>query len=61
MADKKNHDRHDQQTAEDVTLPADDDPTKDNVVEYFGADGEEEGQKLMENPDGSWGGPGAVG
>ncbi len=50
-----------ERTAEDVTLPADDDPIKDNLVEYFGADGEDEGQKLMQNPDGSWGDEGAAG
>ena len=44
-----------QQTEKDVTLPADDDPTKDDVVSYFGADGEDEGAKLMKNSDGSWG------
>ena len=42
-------------TEKDVTLPADDDPIKDDIVEYFGADGEDEGQKLMKNPDGTWG------
>ena len=42
-------------TAKDVTLPADDDPIKEDVVAYFGADGEDEGPKLMQNPDGSWG------
>jgi hypothetical protein len=40
---------------EDVTLPPDDDPVKEDVIEYFGADGKDEGQKLMQNPDGSWG------
>jgi hypothetical protein len=43
------------QDEKDVTLPADDDPIKDDVVEYFGADGEDEGPKLMKNPDGTWG------
>jgi hypothetical protein len=42
-------------TVEDVTLPADDDPIKEDVVEYFGADGEDEGQKFAQNADGSWG------
>lgn len=33
----------------------DEDEPKDDVVEYFGADGEDEGQKLMQNADGTWG------
>ena len=38
-----------------VTLPADDDPIKRDVVSYFGADGENEGRKFSENADGSYG------
>jgi hypothetical protein len=49
--------KHDEkkQTEKDVTLPADDDPIKEDVVAYFGADGEDEGAKLMKNPDGTYG------
>jgi len=50
-----------QAEAKRATLPPDGDPTKDNVLEYFGADGEDEGQKFMQNADGSWGDPGASG
>lgn len=47
--------------AKKASLPADGDPKKDNVLEYFGADGEDEGQKFMQNADGTWGDPGAAG
>jgi hypothetical protein len=40
---------------DDVTLPPDDDPVKEDLVEYFGADGKDEGQKFAQNADGSWG------
>lgn len=53
---KKKTDRTD-----DVILPPDDNPVKEDLVEYFGADGKDEGQKLMQNPDGSWGDEGAAG
>jgi hypothetical protein len=31
------------------------DPIKHNLLEYFGADGKDEGQKFAQNADGSWG------
>jgi hypothetical protein len=40
---------------EDVVLPPDDDPVKEDLVEYFGADGKDEGQKFAQNADGTWG------
>jgi hypothetical protein len=73
MADKEHdealHDEEDRQrpTAEEeaeakkAVRPSDGDPVKRNALEYFGADGEDEGQKFMQNADGSWGDPGPAG
>jgi hypothetical protein len=73
MADKEHdealHDQPERQRptaaeeaeARRASRPGGGDPTKDNVLEYFGADGEDEGQKFMQNADGTWGDPGAAG
>jgi len=47
--------------ARKAVRPADGDPVKRNPLEYFGADGEDEGQKFMENADRTWGDPGSAG
>jgi hypothetical protein len=51
-------DERDDPTADGDEAPRRDiDPAdvKDDVVEYFGADGDDEGPKLMQNADGTWG------
>ena len=75
MADNEIEQEHDEVLGEDrrretpeeeaagrkATLPPDGDPVKRNPLEYFGADGEDEGQKFMQNADGTWGDPGPAG
>lgn len=58
MSPTKKHD-HDDEEAPRTDIP--EEAIKDDLVEYFGADGKDEGQKLMQNPDGTWGDPGAAG
>ena len=54
----KNKHQNDDETDEQPRTDIPEEAIKDDVVEYFGADGKDEGQKLMQNPDGTWGGDG---